>query len=49
MLYAIISEDVEHSLPLRKGARDAHIARLKGLAAEGRLFVAGSNRPVEQW
>jgi len=41
MYYAIISEDVENSLPLRQGARPAHIERLKDLRAEGRLLVAG--------
>ena len=30
MLYAIISEDVPDSLPLRKQARPAHLARLEG-------------------
>ena len=41
MLYAIISEDVENSLPLRQQARPAHIARLETLAHEDKLFVAG--------
>ncbi|MCC5810345.1 MAG: YciI family protein [Ectothiorhodospiraceae bacterium] len=41
MYYAIISQDVENSLPLRKQARPAHIERLETLKAEGRLLIAG--------
>ena len=41
MYYAIISEDVEDSLPLRKQARPAHLERLRALQADGRLLVAG--------
>lgn len=41
MYYLIYSEDVENSLPLRKQARPAHLARLNALKEEGRLFVAG--------
>ncbi|MBE1302368.1 MAG: YciI family protein [Alteromonadaceae bacterium] len=41
MYYLIYSEDVPNSLPLRKQARPAHIARLEQLKAEGRLLVAG--------
>ena len=41
MYYAIISEDIEHSLPLRAEARPAHLARLESLRDEGRLLVAG--------
>ena len=41
MIYAIISEDVENSLPLRLQARPAHLARLQQLQAEGRLVMAG--------
>lgn len=53
MLYTIISEDVEDSLPLRKSAREAHIERLEALKAEQRLVLAGphpaddSNDPGE--
>jgi hypothetical protein len=43
MWYAIISEDVENSLPLRKTARADHLARLEALKADGRLFAAGPN------
>lgn len=41
MLYAIISEDVPGSLPLRKTARERHLARLDALKDQGRLILAG--------
>ncbi len=41
MLYAIISEDVANSLPLRKQARADHLARLESLKEQGRLILAG--------
>ncbi|WP_053980712.1 YciI family protein [Marinagarivorans algicola] len=41
MYYAIISEDVANSLPLRQGARPAHLARLETLNAQQRLLLAG--------
>lgn len=41
MLYAIMSEDVNNSLPLRAKARPAHIARLNELREKGRLILAG--------
>ncbi|HED33870.1 MAG TPA: YciI family protein [Gammaproteobacteria bacterium] len=53
MLYAIISQDVENSLPLRAKARPDHLARLEQLQNEGRLILAGphpaidSNDPAE--
>ncbi len=47
MWYAIISEDVDNSLPLRAKARDAHLARLRTLAAEGRLLLAGPHPAVD--
>lgn len=47
MYYAIISEDVESSLALRKSARPAHIARLEDLKNEGRLLVAGPHPAVD--
>lgn len=39
--YAIISEDVTNSLPLRQAARPAHLARLHALQDAGRLLIAG--------
>ncbi|MFT5033424.1 MAG: hypothetical protein ACI89D_000534 [Bermanella sp.] len=53
MLFAINSQDVPNSLPLRKTARPAHLARLEQLQTEGRLVLAGpypaiaSNDPGE--
>ncbi|UDL06787.1 YciI family protein [Marinobacter sp. CA1] len=47
MYYAIISEDVENSLPHRKTARPAHLARLDALKAEGRLLIAGPHPALD--
>ena len=47
MWYAIISEDNDNSLPLRAGARGAHIERLRTLVAEGRLLIAGPHPAVD--
>lgn len=47
MLYAIICEDVEGSLPRRLEARPAHLERLKTLQAEGRLILAGPHPAVD--
>ena len=43
MLFIIFSEDVPHSLPLRAGARPAHLQRLTELNEQGRLVIAGPN------
>ena len=47
MWYAILSEDVENSSDKRAAARPAHIDRLKELAAEGRLMVAGPHPAID--
>ena len=47
MLYAIFSEDVPESLPLRLQARPAHLERLQGLRAEGRLVLAGPHPALD--
>ena len=47
MWYAIISQDVENSLELRAMSRDAHVARLKALVAEGRLLIAGPHPAID--
>lgn len=47
MLYSIISQDVEDSLPLRASARPAHIARLEQLRDEGRLVLAGPHPAID--
>lgn len=41
MWYAIIATDSDGSLPKRKSARPAHLARLNALRDTGRLLVAG--------
>jgi uncharacterized protein YciI len=47
MWYAIISQDVEHSLELRASVRQEHLARLKALVDEGRLLMAGPHPAVD--
>lgn len=47
MLYAILCEDVENSLPLRAEARPAHLARIQELVNEGRLLVAGPHPALD--
>lgn len=47
MLYAIISQDVANSLPLRQSARPAHLARLEALQNEGRLVLAGPHPAID--
>ena len=47
MWYAIISEDVPNSLPLRAQSREAHLARLKTLVDEGRLLLAGPHPAID--
>jgi uncharacterized protein YciI len=47
MLYAIISDDVEHSLDKRKLARPDHLARLQLLKDEGRLILAGPHPRID--
>ena len=49
MYYAILCEDVDNSLPLRKGARAAHLERLEVLATQGRLLVAGPHPALYVW
>ena len=47
MYYAIISEDVADSLPLRKAARADHLARLQPLTQAGRLLAAGPHPALD--
>jgi len=47
MWYAIISEDVEDSLEMRIKTRAAHIERLRGLAEDGRILVAGPHPAID--
>ena len=47
MWYAILSEDNDGSLPRRARTRDAHLARVRQLVAEGRLLVAGPHPAID--
>jgi uncharacterized protein YciI len=47
MLYSIFAYDVENSLPLRATARPQHIERLKQLAEQNRLVLAGPNPAID--
>lgn len=47
MLYAILSQDVENSGPLRQRARSAHIERLNALRDDGRLIIAGPHPAID--
>lgn len=47
MWYAIISEDVADSLERRRGAREAHLARINQLVDEGRVLIAGPHPAVD--
>jgi uncharacterized protein YciI len=47
MHYAIICEDVENSLPLRKQARPAHLERIAELVDQGRLLAAGPHPALD--
>ncbi|TLM76204.1 YciI family protein [Microbulbifer harenosus] len=47
MWYAIISQDVDDSLPLRQSARPQHIARLNDLKEQGRLLIAGPHPAID--
>jgi uncharacterized protein YciI len=47
VLYAIISEDVAHSLEKRMSARPAHLERLQQLQDAGRLLLAGPHPAID--
>ena len=47
MWYAVISQDVDNSLELRAMSREAHVARLKALVAEGKLLIAGPHPAID--
>ena len=47
MWYAIITEDNDNSLPLRKTNRPQHLARLESLRDAGRLFCAGPHPAID--
>ena len=41
MLYAIIWEDIENSLPIRQSVRPQHLEHVRELVDHGRLVVGG--------
>ena len=47
MYYAIIAEDVDNSLELRKKVRPAHLARVQALVDAGRVLAAGPHPAVD--
>ncbi|MEX2335058.1 MAG: YciI family protein [Pseudohongiella sp.] len=47
MYYAIISEDVENSLPLRVNARPAHLVRVEAQKSAGKLVIAGPHPAID--
>jgi len=47
MYYAIISEDIPNSLEKRLSVRPAHLERLKDMATQGRLLVAGPHPAID--
>ena len=47
MWYAIISQDIAHSLALRLEHRPAHLDRLKRLTEQGRLLIAGPHPALD--
>lgn len=47
MWYAVMSTDVDDSLQKRLNTREAHLARLQKLLAEGRLLIAGPHPAID--
>lgn len=47
MYYAIMSTDVNDSLPKRQSARPAHLKRLNQLAEQKRLLTAGPHPAID--
>jgi uncharacterized protein YciI len=47
MWYVIYSQDKKNSLPQRLQAREAHLARVQALLAEGRLLLAGPRPAID--
>ena len=47
MLYAIIAQDAENSLPKRLETRPAHLERLNTLLDQGRLILAGPHPAID--
>lgn len=47
MWYAVMSTDVANGLESRLKTREAHVGRLKTLATEGRLLIAGPHPAID--
>jgi len=47
MWYAIISQDIHDSRAGRSASRADHVARLKAMADEGRLLIAGPHPAID--
>ncbi|MEE4277093.1 MAG: YciI family protein [Halieaceae bacterium] len=47
MYYAIIAEDVDNSLPLRKQVRPQHLERVRELVEAGRVLTAGPHPAID--
>ncbi|MEM7282796.1 MAG: YciI family protein [Pseudomonadota bacterium] len=47
MLYAIIATDAPDSLEARRGAREAHLARMQPLRDAGRVVLAGPHPAID--
>ena len=47
MWYAIISQDIDDSRAGRSASRADHVARLKAMADEGRLLIAGPHPAID--
>ncbi len=47
MYYAIIAEDVDNSLELRKQVRPTHLARIQALVDAGRVLAAGPHPAID--
>jgi len=47
MWYAIMGQDIEDSRAGRTAARPDHVVRLKALADEGRLLIAGPHPAID--
>lgn len=47
MYFAIIAEDSEDSLPLRRRVRAAHLERIQTLVDDGRVLAAGPHPAID--
>lgn len=47
MYYAIIAQDVDDSLPIRRKVRPEHLARVQALVDDGRVLAAGPHPAID--